>query len=52
VEVTLESGGIVDAVAMWGGGEEKLSSEEWDFEVSKREKLQDWLACFEGMEFI
>ncbi|RPA76986.1 hypothetical protein BJ508DRAFT_213237 [Ascobolus immersus RN42] len=53
VEIVREDGERVEAWAyVWDGGVEKLREEEWDFGWFDRERLEDWLDLFEGMEMV
>jgi len=37
-------------VYLWAGPEDALDTGEWDFAYFERERLEDWLALFGGME--
>jgi hypothetical protein len=37
-------------VYLWAGPEDALDTGEWDFTYFERERLEDWLALFGGME--
>ncbi|KAI2471367.1 hypothetical protein F4781DRAFT_122263 [Annulohypoxylon bovei var. microspora] len=37
---------------LWAGDEELLTAEPWVLEVFERERLEDWLGLFEGMELV
>lgn len=53
VSVTLDTGEVVQAdMYIWLGEAEKLSTEEWDLDSFEKERLQDWLDLFEGMELV
>jgi gamma-glutamylcyclotransferase (GGCT)/AIG2-like uncharacterized protein YtfP len=44
---------IVEATAyVWGGDKDAVSDDPWDLEEFERDRLEDWLDLFEGMEFI
>jgi hypothetical protein len=51
--VILEDGRKVDAdMYVWDGDMVKVSDESWDLEVFMKERLEDWLYLFEGMEMV
>jgi gamma-glutamylcyclotransferase (GGCT)/AIG2-like uncharacterized protein YtfP len=39
-------------VYLWSGPEDALDEGSWDFEYFERERLDDWLMLFDGMEMI
>ena len=53
VEVVMEDGTKVEGdMYVWDGDMEKLSDEPWDLDCFVRERLEDWLDLFEGMELV
>lgn len=44
--------GIEADMYLWNGGEELVSDQAWDLQWFIRERLEDWLDLFEGMEMI
>ena len=53
VEVVMEDGTKVEGdMYVWDGDMEKLSDEPWDLEWFVKERLEDWLDLFEGMELV
>jgi gamma-glutamylcyclotransferase (GGCT)/AIG2-like uncharacterized protein YtfP len=53
VQVELGLGALVDADAyVWNGDEEALSNEPWNLQLFIKERLEDWLDCFAGMEMV
>ena len=56
VEVLAGDGGefeTVDAdIYVWDGAGDDVSEEEWDFEAFVRERLDDWLELFGGIELV
>jgi gamma-glutamylcyclotransferase (GGCT)/AIG2-like uncharacterized protein YtfP len=53
VDVVLEDGGTVEGdMYVWAGDEDALSDEPWELDTFVRERLQDWIDLFEGMEMI
>ena len=49
----MEDGTKVEAdMYVWAGDMEKPSGERWDLEWFVRERLEDWLDLFEGMELV
>jgi len=53
VEVVMEDGTKVEAdMYVWDGDMEKLSDEPWELEWFIKERLEDWLDLFEGMELV
>ncbi|KAM0350180.1 hypothetical protein ACHAPU_003345 [Fusarium lateritium] len=51
VEVTLEDGTTADAdMYVWNGDAENLTSEEWKLEDFVKQRLEDWIDLFAGME--
>ncbi|KAK4455650.1 hypothetical protein QBC34DRAFT_390531 [Podospora aff. communis PSN243] len=53
VTVSLEGGKTVDAdMYVWDGDMDALSSEPWDLQVFIRDRLEDWIDLFEGMELV
>jgi gamma-glutamylcyclotransferase (GGCT)/AIG2-like uncharacterized protein YtfP len=52
VQVDLRST-LVDADAyVWIGDEQALSNTPWDLQLFIKERLEDWLDCFAGMEMV
>ena len=52
VVVTNENGAKLDAFAfVWAGAEDELTSTEWDFDEFVKDRLEDWLDLFDGIEF-
>lgn len=50
---TLEDGSTVDAdMYVWGGDDEALSTEPWMLEDFVKDRLEDWIDLFEGMELV
>jgi len=51
--VVLDEGGEkVDAVVfVWAGLESELTETEWDVDEFMKNRLEDWLDLFKGMEF-
>lgn len=48
-----EEGKMVDADAyVWAGEREAVSAEPWDLDTFIRERLEDWLELFSGMELV
>lgn len=43
---------FVEATAYVWAGEDTVSDEPWDLEKFEKDRLEDWLDLFEGMEFI
>ncbi|KAI1382310.1 hypothetical protein F4677DRAFT_401588 [Hypoxylon crocopeplum] len=37
---------------VWAGDEDILTDYPWELEVFKRERLEDWLDLFQGMELV
>ncbi|KAM0207277.1 hypothetical protein ACHAQI_007764 [Fusarium lateritium] len=53
VLATLQDGSTVDAdMYVWGGDEEALSTELWELEDFVKDRLEDWIDLFEGMELV
>ncbi|KAM0203018.1 hypothetical protein ACHAPA_011485 [Fusarium lateritium] len=53
VLATLQDGSTVDAdMYVWGGDEEALSTEPWELEDFVKDRLEDWIDLFEGMELV
>ena len=53
VEAITEDGTQVEAcVHLWAGSGDALSSGEWDFTYFKRQRLEDWLELFGGIEMV
>ncbi|CCT63704.1 uncharacterized protein FFB20_02843 [Fusarium fujikuroi] len=51
VDVVLEDGNIVEAdMYAWAGDRDALSDEPWELDTFVKERLEDWLDLFEGME--
>jgi hypothetical protein len=51
--VTLEDGSTVDAdMYVWGGEDEALSAEPWILQDFVKDRLEDWIDLFEGMELV
>lgn len=47
------SGEVVAAdMYVWNGSLDELSHEPWDFDAFVRERLEDWLDLFSGMELV
>lgn len=45
--------GVVQAdIYLWNGDKDMVSNEAWDFEWFIRERLEDWIDLFEGMEMV
>jgi hypothetical protein len=39
-------------VYLWAGPEDALDEGGWDFGIFERERLDDWLMLFDGMEMV
>ncbi|KAM5537000.1 hypothetical protein V8D89_009329 [Ganoderma adspersum] len=63
VQVDVEVAGTVDSegvdseivradLYVWNGAPDDVSEEEWDLDVFVRERLDDWLELFVGMELV
>lgn len=54
VEVIVGNGDeVVDADAyVWGGEADAVSRDPWDLEVFVKERLEDWIELFGGMELV
>ncbi|RTE71757.1 hypothetical protein BHE90_013831 [Fusarium euwallaceae] len=53
VAVELEDGSIVDAdMYVWDGDMEDVSTEPWELDTFVKERLEDWIDLFEGMEMV
>ena len=53
VEAITEDGMQVEAyVYLWAGSGDALSGGEWDFTYFERQRLEDWLELFAGMEMV
>ncbi|KAM0563134.1 hypothetical protein ACHAPJ_000848 [Fusarium lateritium] len=53
VLVTLEDGSTVDAdMYVWNGDKDALTNEPWELEAFVKERLEDWIDLFEGMEMV
>jgi hypothetical protein len=53
VAVVGDEGQIVDAdVYLWNGGHDEVSAEHWDLDTFIRERLDDWIELFAGMELV
>ncbi|KAF4948845.1 hypothetical protein FGADI_9335 [Fusarium gaditjirri] len=53
VDVVLEDGNTVEAdVYVWAGDEDALTDEPWELHTFVKERLEDWLDLFEGMEIV
>ncbi|KAF4948858.1 hypothetical protein FGADI_9348 [Fusarium gaditjirri] len=51
ITATLDDGTTMEAdIYLWGGDSEALSTEPWELETFIKERLEDWLDLFEGME--
>ncbi|KAL4722098.1 hypothetical protein ACLX1H_010868 [Fusarium chlamydosporum] len=51
VKATLKDGSVVDAdLYLWDDDPEKVSDEPWDLREFVKERLEDWLDLFQGME--
>ena len=45
--------GVVEAdMYLWNGDKELLSDQRWDLEWFRRERLEDWIDLFAGMEMV
>jgi hypothetical protein len=52
VVVINETGEKLDAIAfLWAGPECELTKTEWDIDEFMKDRLEDWLDLFDGMEF-
>ncbi|KAF5979618.1 hypothetical protein FBULB1_5640 [Fusarium bulbicola] len=50
---TLDDGTTMEAdIYLWGGDFEALSTEPWELDAFIKERLEDWLDLFEGMELV
>ncbi|RSL68849.1 hypothetical protein CEP53_002397 [Fusarium sp. AF-6] len=53
VMVELEDGSIVDAdMYVWDGDMNDVSTEPWELDMFVKERLEDWIDLFEGMEMV
>lgn len=53
VDAVLEDGSVVEAdMYVWAGDQDALSDEPWELNTFVKERLEDWLDLFEGMEMI
>ncbi|KAF5677573.1 hypothetical protein FHETE_1624 [Fusarium heterosporum] len=53
VAVTLEDGTTADAdMYVWNGDAEALTTEEWKLEDFVKDRLEDWIDFFAGMEMV
>ncbi|KAF5570398.1 hypothetical protein FPHYL_1234 [Fusarium phyllophilum] len=53
VDAVLEDGSVVEAdMYVWAGDQDALSDEPWELDTFVKERLEDWLDLFEGMEMI
>ncbi|KAF5613653.1 uncharacterized protein FTJAE_13863 [Fusarium tjaetaba] len=53
VDVVLEDGSVVEAdMYVWAGDQDALTNEPWELDTFVKERLEDWLDLFEGMEMI
>ncbi|KAH7248638.1 AIG2-like family-domain-containing protein [Fusarium redolens] len=53
VDVVLEDGSVVNSdMYVWAGDEDALSDEPWELDTFVRDRLEDWIDLFEGMEMI
>ena len=55
VQVTIvgEEGQMVDAdIYLWNGERDAVSVDRWDLDTFIRERLDDWLELFAGMELV
>ncbi|RKK87451.1 hypothetical protein BFJ68_g3214 [Fusarium oxysporum] len=53
VDVVLEDGNIVEAdMYVWAEDEDMSTDEPWELDTFVKERLEDWLDLFEGMEMI
>ncbi|KAF5596551.1 hypothetical protein FPCIR_3957 [Fusarium pseudocircinatum] len=53
VDVVLEDGSVVEAdMYVWAGDQEALTDEIWGLDTFVKERLEDWLDLFKGMEMI
>ncbi|KAG5770511.1 hypothetical protein H9Q72_002676 [Fusarium xylarioides] len=53
VDVVLEDGNIVEAdIYVWTGDQAALTDEPWELNTFVKERLEDWLDLFEGMEMV
>ncbi|KAF5025996.1 hypothetical protein F66182_1898 [Fusarium sp. NRRL 66182] len=54
VSVTLDQdGSVVDAdMYVWNGDAEDVTRDPWDLDAFVKERLEDWLDLFEGMELV
>ncbi|RMJ08391.1 hypothetical protein CDV36_011984 [Fusarium kuroshium] len=53
VAVELEDGSIIDAdMYVWDGDMEDVSTEPWELDTFVKERLEDWIDLFEGMEMV
>ncbi|KAK0626206.1 hypothetical protein B0T14DRAFT_534408 [Immersiella caudata] len=52
-EFTIDGEETVEAdMYVWDGDRDALSSEPWDMEISIRDRLDDWIDLFEGIELV
>jgi gamma-glutamylcyclotransferase (GGCT)/AIG2-like uncharacterized protein YtfP len=53
VAVELEDGSIVDGdMYVWDGDMADISMEPWELETFVKERLEDWIDLFDGMELV
>ncbi|KAF4442625.1 hypothetical protein FACUT_1937 [Fusarium acutatum] len=53
VDVVLEDGNTVEAdMYVWAGDQDALTDEPWELDTFVKERSEDWLDLFEGMEMI
>ncbi|RSL92273.1 hypothetical protein CDV31_015229 [Fusarium ambrosium] len=53
VAAELEDGSIVDAdMYVWDGDMEDVSTEPWELDTFVKERLEDWIDLFDGMEMV
>ncbi|EWG45020.1 hypothetical protein FVEG_05964 [Fusarium verticillioides 7600] len=53
IDVVLEDGSVLEAdMYVWAGDQDALTNEPWELDTSVKERLEDWLDLFEGMEMI
>ncbi|KAF5611507.1 uncharacterized protein FSUBG_2341 [Fusarium subglutinans] len=53
VDVVLDDGSVVEAdMYVWAGDQDALTDEPWDLDIFVKDRLEDWVGLYEGMEMV